>query len=67
MAAYCIMHCACRTIQHASLPRQRAQVRGVLRELQQALQANKGYVLGRLTYADIVMAVSCSPPEWLCC
>jgi glutathione S-transferase len=34
------------------------QVRGALRELQQALRANKGYVLGRFTYADIVMAVS---------
>ena len=39
-------------------PAAHTQVRGVLRELQQALKGGSGYVLGQFTYADIVMAVS---------
>jgi hypothetical protein len=38
------------------------QAKGVLQELQSAIKANRGYVLGSFTYADIVMAVRpCSP------
>ena len=33
------------------------QVKGILRELQQAVKANGGYILGSFTYADVAMAV----------